>query len=148
MEAEKANVRAEQLKLGYCSINAPISGRIGDTLVTEGNLIAGGAASPTLLTTLFSVDPMFVTFDVDENTLQRLQKVEREGRVQLGTSEGEIPAEASPEATSASVLLRPRTCRRPPPDARWTTGVHESDASAPYAGARAADPPRRTARAG
>ncbi len=93
VEAEKAKVQGERLKLGYCSINAPISGRIGDTLVTEGNLIAGGTASTTMLATLFSVDPMFVAFAVDENTLQRLHKVAREGRVELGTVEGEIPAE-------------------------------------------------------
>jgi membrane fusion protein, multidrug efflux system len=93
VEGDKAKVRAERLNLGYCSINAPISGRIGDTLVTEGNLISGGTSSTTLLTTLFSVDPMFATFDVDENTLQRIQKVEREGRVELGRSAGEIPAE-------------------------------------------------------
>lgn len=93
IEAAKAKVKSDKLNLGYCTIKAPIAGRIGDKLVNEGNLIAGGTGASTLLTTLISTDPMYVTFDVDENTLQRLQKAEREGRIVSGRVNGEIPAE-------------------------------------------------------
>jgi RND family efflux transporter MFP subunit len=93
IESAKAKVRYDKLNLGYCSIRAPIAGRIGDKLVAEGNLITGGLGATTLLTTLISTDPMNVTFDVDENTLERLQKAEREGRIGDARKTGEIPAE-------------------------------------------------------
>jgi RND family efflux transporter MFP subunit len=92
--ADKAKVRLNELNLGYCSIRAPIAGRIGDKLVAEGNLISGGLGPSTLLTTIISTDPMHAMFDVDENTLQRIQKAEREGRIEDPTPGGAIPAEA------------------------------------------------------
>lgn len=93
VEADKANVRAAKLNLDFCSIRAPVAGRVGDTLVTQGNLVTGGPTGATLLTTEVSVDPMYVAFDVDENTLQRIQKAEREGRITGLRVAGEIPAE-------------------------------------------------------
>jgi multidrug efflux system membrane fusion protein len=93
VESARAKVRGDKLNLGYCTIRAPIAGRIGDKLVAEGNLIAGGVGAATLLTTLISTDPMSVAFDVDENTLQRIQKAEREGRIEGATPGTVIPAE-------------------------------------------------------
>src|SRR5262249_13652760 len=42
VQADRAKVARAKLNLSYCSIKAPIAGRIGDTLVTEGNLVEGG----------------------------------------------------------------------------------------------------------
>ncbi|MFL5327576.1 MAG: efflux RND transporter periplasmic adaptor subunit [Gemmataceae bacterium] len=93
VDVSQAQVRTSLLNLGYCSIRSPIEGRVGDNLVTAGNLIAGGPSTTTLLTTVVSVDPMWVSFDIDENTLQRLQKAEREGKIEDGRINGEVPAE-------------------------------------------------------
>ena len=93
IEENKANVRNAELNLGYCSITAPITGIIGDKLVTAGNLVTGGMGNTTLLTTIVAVEKMDVAFDVDENTLQRIQQSMRDGKIKL-VSPGEVPAEA------------------------------------------------------
>src|SRR5262249_17912711 len=58
------------LALQQCRITAPFTGRIGTHLVSVGNLIAGSrtATSPTtLLTTLVSLDPIYLDFDMSES---------------------------------------------------------------------------------
>lgn len=93
IDESKANIRTAELNLGYCTITAPISGIVGDRLVTEGNLVTGGIGNTTLLTTIVAVEKMDVGFDVDENTLQRIQQAVREGKIK-SPAPGEIPAEA------------------------------------------------------
>ncbi len=78
LEAAQANAESARLNVGWTTIKAPITGRIGRTLVTRGNLVA---ADQTLLTTLVSQDPMYVYFDVDEPTVLRVQKLIREGKL-------------------------------------------------------------------
>ncbi|PWT88593.1 MAG: efflux transporter periplasmic adaptor subunit [Proteobacteria bacterium] len=66
----KAQIRDAQLDLEYTRITAPFTGRIGARLVSIGSLIAGsrGASSPTtLLTTLVSLDPLYLDFDMSES---------------------------------------------------------------------------------
>ncbi|MFN9824808.1 MAG: efflux RND transporter periplasmic adaptor subunit [Planctomyces sp.] len=77
----KAALSLAQLNLDYCTLRSPIAGRIGDRLVDAGNLVTGGPTGATLLTTVVSVDPLQVAFDMDENTLQRLQQAMRDGRL-------------------------------------------------------------------
>src|SRR5262245_63786565 len=79
--ADKAVVAARQLDLEYTKVLAPVSGRVSRYVVTVGNLIqSGDQGGGTLLTTIVSVDPMYVTFDVDENTALRVRKLIREGK--------------------------------------------------------------------
>ena len=92
VRANKAEVAAAKLNLGYTKIAAPFTGQVGDKLVSVGNLVTGGQGNTTLLTTLMSVDPMHIAFDVDENTLERIQELERSGKIKLA-SNGEIPVE-------------------------------------------------------
>lgn len=67
VEAAKAAVAAANLDLSYAQVTAPISGRVDRALVTRGNLVAGGnAGAATLLTTIVSIDPVHVHFDIDE----------------------------------------------------------------------------------
>lgn len=67
VRAARASVAAARLDLSFTSVTAPINGRADRVLVTEGNMVAGGAqAAP--LTTILSVDPLYVEFDVDEAT--------------------------------------------------------------------------------
>ena len=66
----KAQIRDAQFDLEHCRITAPFTGRIGTHLVSVGNLIAGSraATSPTtLLTTLVSLDPIYLDFDMSES---------------------------------------------------------------------------------
>jgi RND family efflux transporter MFP subunit len=66
----KAQIRDAQLDLEYCRITASFTGRIGARLVSVGSLIAGSraATSPTtLLTTLVSLDPIYLDFDMSES---------------------------------------------------------------------------------
>jgi RND family efflux transporter MFP subunit len=93
IDEAKAAVRTADLNLGYCTINAPIDGVVGDKLVTEGNLVAGGIGNTTLLTTIVAVERMDVAFDVDENTLQRIQQAVRDGKIKT-PNPAEVPAEA------------------------------------------------------
>jgi RND family efflux transporter MFP subunit len=67
VDAAKASLQTAQLDLDYTTILAPISGRISRTLVTKGNLV--GQNESTLLTTIVSVDPLYVYFDVPERDL-------------------------------------------------------------------------------
>jgi multidrug efflux system membrane fusion protein len=70
VEAQKKEVERDKLELDYSKITAPISGRIGRAIMTEGNLVNAGGSDP-LLTTIASVNPMAIYFTVDERALQR-----------------------------------------------------------------------------
>ena len=50
-------------------MTAPISGRVGRAIVTEGNLVSSGPGEATLLTTVVSLDPIYAHFDADEQHL-------------------------------------------------------------------------------
>ncbi len=62
----QAQVRIAQLNLEFTQVKAPITGRISDARVDVGNLVEGGSAQSTLLTTLVSLDPILFTFSASE----------------------------------------------------------------------------------
>jgi membrane fusion protein, multidrug efflux system len=62
----QAAIASARLDLDYTQITAPIDGRMGKDEVTIGNLVQGDAASSPVLTTMVSVDPVYVTFEADE----------------------------------------------------------------------------------
>jgi membrane fusion protein, multidrug efflux system len=64
----EAALRGAQLNLEFTRVTAPITGRVGRAEITEGNLVEAGAAPGRPLTTLVSLDPIYVYFDVDEQT--------------------------------------------------------------------------------
>ena len=67
VNAAAAALQSAQLDLEYTQIKAPVSGRIGRAEVTLGNL---ATADATLLATLVSVDPLYVYFESDQQTVQ------------------------------------------------------------------------------
>ena len=67
-----ANLRTAEINLGYTDIDAPISGKIGRTTVTKGNVV-GPNSGP--LTVIVSQDPMYVTFPVSQREFLRAQEV-------------------------------------------------------------------------
>jgi membrane fusion protein, multidrug efflux system len=62
--ATRAALSAAALNLSFTRVTAPVTGRVSRALITTGNLVTGAS----LLTTLVSVDPVYVSFDVDEET--------------------------------------------------------------------------------
>ena len=66
VRAASAALETARLNLEWTTVRAPISGRVGRAEITEGNLVQAGAPSPTLLTTIVSLDPIYVYFDSDE----------------------------------------------------------------------------------
>jgi membrane fusion protein, multidrug efflux system len=68
VNAVQAALRAAELNLEFTRVIAPISGRVGHAIVTEGNLVSTGPGEATLLTTLVSLDPIYASFEVDEPT--------------------------------------------------------------------------------
>ena len=64
VEAQRAALRTAELNLQYGTIQAPINGRIGDTLVPVGGLITPNSPQP--LTTIVPLDPIWVRFKVTE----------------------------------------------------------------------------------
>ena len=78
LEAARAAARTAELNLGYCRIRAPLSGVIGISQVSVGNLVGRGQS--TLLTTVSAVDPIWVRFSVPESDyLQYARKMDKLG---------------------------------------------------------------------
>ena len=68
IEQAKAAIHAAQLNLDFTRITAPFSGRISMRHVSIGSLVSGGvgASSSTLLTSIVSLDPIYLDFDMSE----------------------------------------------------------------------------------
>jgi len=75
VQSATANVATAKLNLEFTKIRAPIDGRIGRELITEGNLVGGGGGDATLLTFIVSVDPIYVYVDVDERSALKYRRL-------------------------------------------------------------------------
>jgi RND family efflux transporter MFP subunit len=73
-------LKAAQLNIEFSHVMAPISGRVSRHLVSAGNLVQGSEGGSTLLTSIVSLDPIYIYFDVDEATYQRNSKLWFEGK--------------------------------------------------------------------
>ena len=79
MQAEGA-LKAAQLNIEFTHVQAPITGRVSRHLVSVGNLVQGSDGGSTLLTSIVSLDPIYIYFDVDEATYLKNNKLYFEGR--------------------------------------------------------------------
>jgi RND family efflux transporter MFP subunit len=79
VQAEGA-LKAAQLNIEFTHVMAPITGRVSRHLVTPGNLVQGSEGGATLLTSIVSLDPIYIYFDVDEATYLKNNKLWFEGR--------------------------------------------------------------------
>jgi RND family efflux transporter MFP subunit len=79
VQAARAAVDEARLNVEFTEVKAPISGRIGRHLVTEGNLINGGTSDSTLLTTIVSLDPIYCYFEADERSYLKYVRLSRTG---------------------------------------------------------------------
>ena len=78
VQAAQAALDAAALNLEFTKVRAPINGRAGRAMVTAGNLVTAGD-SASVLTTLVSLDTVFVYFDADEGTFLRYAQMARKG---------------------------------------------------------------------
>ena len=75
----KANVDSARINLNYTRITAPISGRISASTVTEGALVT--AQQATALTTISTLDPIYVDVDQSSSELVALRRAVEAGAV-------------------------------------------------------------------
>ncbi len=87
VELAQAALDTAELNMNWTRVTAPISGRISRANVTLGNLVSNGQ---TVLTTLVSLDPIYVRFDGDEQAYLRYQKMEKD-RIAAGSKEQPNP---------------------------------------------------------
>src|SRR5882724_4105634 len=81
VEEAQAAVDAARLDVEFTRVSAPIGGRVGRKLVTEGNLINGGVGTQgTLLTTIVSLDPIYAYFEADEGSLLKYSRLAQTGQ--------------------------------------------------------------------
>ena len=83
LSGARAEIRSAQLDLEFSHITAPVTGRIGNHLVSLGNLVTGGATitAPTLLTTIVALDPIWFNFDISETDYLAYQRAVAEHRL-------------------------------------------------------------------
>ena len=127
VRAAEAAVATARLNLQFTQVRAPIAGRIGRALVTEGNL---AQADATLLASLVSIDPVYVDFESDEQTFLRYGASARAGgnavRVGLANEDG-FPHQGKLDFVDNRVDPRTGTIRAravlPNPDGAFTPGL-------------------------
>ncbi|HTE42535.1 MAG TPA: efflux RND transporter periplasmic adaptor subunit [Steroidobacteraceae bacterium] len=79
VRAAQAQVEAAKLNVEFTRVTAPIAGRVSKAEVTAGNLVSGGSGAATLLTTVVSIDPIYVSFEGDEQAYLRYSERARRG---------------------------------------------------------------------
>ena len=74
LKAKLAQLELARLDIEFTQVTAPVAGRASRAEITQGNLVVVGASGGPLLTTIVSLDPIYVNFDADERALVRVQK--------------------------------------------------------------------------
>ncbi|WP_086928633.1 efflux RND transporter periplasmic adaptor subunit [Acidovorax carolinensis] len=92
--AGRAAVQTGRINLNYASVTAPISGRIGRALVTEGALVGQGEA--TQLAVIQQIDPVYVNFTQSAGEVMKLRRALADGQLQRA---------AGTDAASVRVVL-------------------------------------------
>ncbi|MGJ7551935.1 MexC family multidrug efflux RND transporter periplasmic adaptor subunit [Pseudomonas alloputida] len=82
VRSAQADVETAQLNLGYATVKAPISGRIGRALITEGALVGQGDA--TLMARIQQLDPIYVDFTQSAADALRLRQAIKDGALAAG----------------------------------------------------------------
>ena len=88
LSAEAARDYAK-LDLEYTEVRAPIDGRVSRAILTEGNYVNGAAS---LLTTIMSVNPVYVYADIDEDTLLKFNRLAAENKLETN-NDGKVPVQ-------------------------------------------------------
>ncbi|WP_122584295.1 efflux RND transporter periplasmic adaptor subunit [Pseudomonas viridiflava] len=99
----QADVETAQLNLGFATVRAPISGRIGRALVTEGALV--GQAETTLMATIQQLEPVFVDFTQPVADALHMRAAIQEGRLPKGGEDALSLSIDGTDYTSTGTLL-------------------------------------------
>jgi RND family efflux transporter MFP subunit len=75
----QATLETAALNLGFTKVSSPIDGRVSRAEVTRGNLVTGGINGGTLLSSVVSMDPIYIYFDADEQSYLRYTQLARSG---------------------------------------------------------------------
>src|SRR5438128_7993018 len=86
VDANRAILRSAELNLEYATIRAPISGRVGESLLPVGGLVT--KTSPQPLTTIVPLDPVWVRFQVSEAELPLFEHAGTSLPIELVSSDG------------------------------------------------------------
>lgn len=97
LKAAAAALKTAELNLGYATVTAPISGRVGRAQVTEGALV--GEGETTLMAVIQQLDPIYFDFTQSSADLLALQRAMKSGEV----------SQAGPGKTAAKLLLEDGT---------------------------------------
>ncbi len=79
VQIAEAALTTATLNLEWTTLRSPISGRVGKAEVTEGNLVQAGGAGTGPLTTVVSLDPIYVSFESDEQSYLKYAALARNG---------------------------------------------------------------------
>jgi membrane fusion protein (multidrug efflux system) len=102
VQAVKASLSNTALSLSYATVTAPISGRIGRALVTEGALVGQNESTP--LATIQQLDPVYFDFTQSSTDVLRLRRAVAEGTVKT----------IEPGAAQVTLLLEDGTAYQHP----------------------------------
>jgi multidrug efflux system membrane fusion protein len=81
-----------KLDLDFTQVRAPIDGRVSRALLTAGNYVSGVSGSTSLLTTLVSVNPVYVYADMDEDSLLKFNALSQASKIETNGN-GRTPIE-------------------------------------------------------
>ena len=101
--AGKAQVRDAQLNLSYTTVTAPITGVTDRAEYSEGTLVTPGAAT-SLLTTMHSIDPIWVRFAFSESEARQLRQSSSKIKVNLVLAGGSVYGESGKLNYTASTV--------------------------------------------
>ncbi|HSD74653.1 MAG TPA: efflux RND transporter periplasmic adaptor subunit [Steroidobacteraceae bacterium] len=87
VRAAKAALETAQLNLSFTRVISPIDGRVSKAEVTVGNLVSGGTANSTLLTSVVSIDPIYVAFEGDERVYLKYANLGQLGELRGSSAE-------------------------------------------------------------
>jgi RND family efflux transporter MFP subunit len=76
----QAALEAASLNLNFTRVTSPIDGRVSRAEVTRGNLVTGGSNGGTLLSSVVSMDPIYLYFDADEQSYLRYSQLAHDGK--------------------------------------------------------------------
>jgi multidrug efflux system membrane fusion protein len=92
LEGAEAARDYAKLDLEFTQVRAPIDGRVSRALITAGNYVSGGSGAGTVLTTIVSVNPVYVYADVDEDSLLKFNTLVAAGKIDTN-AEGQVPVQ-------------------------------------------------------
>ena len=133
MRGEQAALDTARLNRSYTQVTAPVSGRAGKAEITVGNLVQGEVPNSPMLTTVVSMDPVYVGFEIDERAYLKYVSRSRARAAQLPLAIGLADEEGFPrqaklafvdnrvDPASGTVRMRAVLAN---PDGRLTPGLY------------------------